>query len=149
MSIEPDNQHVHIGAYALCRDPSSRLLLVRATSGLEDGGLWTMPGGGIEWGEHPDAALLRELEEETGLVDIKEYRVAAVYSHAYEYREAWQGDPLHHIGIVYEVVLGTFDLRPEKEGSTDHCEWLTESQARDLPLGPLAEFAVDLAWPKT
>lgn len=149
MTSESDNQHMHIGAYALCRDPSNRLLLVRATSGLEDGGLWTMPGGGIEWGEHPDDALVRELEEETGLVDIESYRVSAVYSHAYESRTAWQGDPVHHIGIVYEVVLSAFDLKPEQEGSTDHCEWLTESQARELPLGPLAEFAVDLAWPSS
>ncbi len=149
MATEHDNQHVHIGAYALCRDPSNLLLLVRATAGLEEGGLWTMPGGGIEWGEHPDAALLRELEEETGLVDIKDYRVTAVYSYAYKSRPDWQGDPVHHIGIVYEVVLATFDLRPETEGSTDHCEWLTESQARQLPLGPLGGFAVKLAWPET
>jgi len=148
MTAESDNQHVHIGAYALCRDPSNRLLLVRATADLEDGGLWTMPGGGIEWGEHPDAALRRELEEETGLVDIKAYRVVAVYSHAYKGRTDWQGDPVHHIGIVYEVVLPSFDLRPEEEGSTDHCEWLSESRVRELPLGPLAEFAVKLAWPK-
>ncbi|MCY3556863.1 MAG: NUDIX domain-containing protein [Gemmatimonadetes bacterium] len=148
MTAESENQHVYIGAYALCRDPSNRLLLVRATTGLEDGGLWTMPGGGIEWGEHPDAALRRELEEETGLVDIKAYHVASVYSQAYEGRTDWQGDPVHHIGIVYEVELATFDLRPEREGSTDHCEWLTESRVRELPLGPLAEFAVKLAWPK-
>ncbi len=108
-----------------------------------------MPGGGIDWGEHPDAALLRELEEETGLVDIEAYRVAAVYSHAYEHRTDWQDDPVHHIGIVYKVVLAAYDLRPEKEGSTDHCEWLTESQARESPLGPLGEFGVELAWPKT
>ena len=149
MTTESDNQHVHIGAYALCRDTSNRLLLVRATAGLEDGGLWTMPGGGIEWGEHPDAALRRELEEETGLTDIKAYRVAAVYSHAYKGRTDWQGDPVHHLGIVYDVVLATFDLRPEEGGSTDHCVWLTECQVRELPLGPLAEFAVELAWPKT
>lgn len=108
-----------------------------------------MPGGGIEWGEHPDAALLRELEEETGLVDIEAYCLAAVYSHAYKGRTDWQGDPVPHIGIVYEVVLAEFDLKPEIEGSTDHCEWLTESQVRELSLGPLAEFAVELAWPKS
>ena len=52
---------------------SGRLLLVRIAGGL-DKGFWTLPGGRIEWGEHPDAALLRELEEETGAVHIKTFQ---------------------------------------------------------------------------
>ena len=55
-------------------------------------------------------------------------------------------DSVHHIGILYEVTLGKLDLRPEKDGSTDRCEFFTESQAKKLPLVPLGEFAVDLIW---
>lgn len=149
MPSESDNLRVYHGAYGLCRDPSGRLLLVRVTSGLADAGLWTLPGGGIEWGEHPETALIRELEEETGIVDIKKSRLAAVYSQVYENPEYRKGDPVHHIGIVYDVTLAKFDIRAEIEGSTDHCEWLTESQARRLPLGQLGAFGVDLAWPRS
>ena len=60
MSSASDTPRVYIGAYGFCRDPSGRLLLVRMASGL-DQGRWTMPGGGIEWGEHPEAALLRDV----------------------------------------------------------------------------------------
>ena len=148
MSSESDNPYVYHGAYGLCRDPSNRLLLVRVSNGL-DAGTWTLPGGGIEWGEHPGAALLRELEEETGIVDIEKYRVAAVYSHVYKRSLARPYDSVQQIGIVYEVMLAAFDLRPEIDGSTDRCEWFTESEARQLPLGHLGEFAVDLAWSKT
>lgn len=149
MSPETDNSRVYHGAYGLCLDPSGRLLLVRVTSGLADAGLWTLPGGGIEWGEHPEGALLRELEEETGVVDIERYRLTAVYSQVYEHPNYRKGDPVHHIGIVYDVTLKKFNLRPEKDGSTDRCEWFAESQARLLPLGQLGEFGVELAWPKT
>ena len=149
MSSESDKQRVYHGAYGLCRDPSGRLLLVRVTSGLADAGLWTLPGGGIEWGEHPDAALLRELEEETGIVDIEWYRLAAVYTQVYDNPAYRADDSVHHIGLVYDVTLVEFSLRAEKDGSTDRCEWFTESQARLLPLGQLGEFGVELAWPKT
>lgn len=60
---DDDGRGRYLGAYALCRDPSGRLLLARLAPGLLDAGLWTMPGGGVEWGEHPDDAVLRELEE--------------------------------------------------------------------------------------
>ena len=85
MSSELANKHVYHGAYGICRDPSDSLLLVRVTSGLADAGLWTLPGGGIEWGEHPEVTLHRELEEETGVVEIEKSRLAAVYSQVYEH----------------------------------------------------------------
>ena len=149
MSSESNKQRVYHGAYGLCRDPSGRLLLVRVTSGLADAGLWTLPGGGIEWGEHPQGALLRELEEETGVVDIEEVQLTAVYSQVYDNPAYRPDDSVHHIGLVYDVTLVEFSLRAEKDGSTDRCEWFTESQARLLSLGQLGEFGVELAWPKT
>ncbi len=148
MSQVSDNPYMYYGAYGLCRDPSGRLLLVRIAGGL-DKGFWTLPGGGIEWGEHPDAALLRELEEETGAVHIKTFQVAAIYSQKYIRSVERPHDSVHHIGILYEVTLGKLDLRPEKDGSTDRCEFFTESQALKLPLVPLGKFAVDLTWPKS
>ncbi len=148
MSSVPDNPRVYNGAYGLCRNPSGKLLLVRITEGL-DKGLWTLPGGGIEWGEHPDNAVIRELEEETGITDVRSLQVTALYSHKYLRSEHHPYDSLHHIGIIYDLTLGHFDLRFEQNGSTNRCEWFTENQVRQLPLVPLVEFAVDLVWPKS
>ena len=66
-----------------------------------------MPGGGIEWGEHPDAAVLRELEEETGISEVRQVQVAAIYTHTYARTAQRPYPPFHHIGIVYEVTPGT------------------------------------------
>lgn len=54
---------------ALILDEADRVLLVRFDwEGLEvPGGFWANPGGGIEPGEDPAAAMARELDEEVGL----------------------------------------------------------------------------------
>jgi ADP-ribose pyrophosphatase YjhB (NUDIX family) len=53
-------------ACALCVDGEGRVLLARRAS-EPDKGLWDLPGGFLEEGEHPLDALRRELREETGL----------------------------------------------------------------------------------
>jgi len=52
----------------LILDPCKRLLVCRRPPEKHLGGLWEFPGGKIEPGEDPAAALIRELREELGIV---------------------------------------------------------------------------------
>jgi len=64
---EEPRQVTRVAAYALCQDDAGRILLTRLTYPEIKAGYWTLPGGGIEFGEAPVDAVLRELTEETGL----------------------------------------------------------------------------------
>jgi len=48
-------------------DARGRILLARRLEGRELAGLWEFPGGKVEPGEAPKAALVRELNEELGI----------------------------------------------------------------------------------
>lgn len=55
-----------VSAVALI-DVDGRVLLAQRPAGKSMAGLWEFPGGKIEEGETPEAALIRELEEELGI----------------------------------------------------------------------------------
>ena len=73
-------------------------------------GKWEFPGGGIEYGESPEDALVREMKEETGL-DVEIVRLLPkIYSNVWQ----WQSGDYQVIIISYECktiggVLGTAD----------------------------------------
>ena len=48
-------------------DPDGRVLLAQRPEGKDMAGLWEFPGGKVEPGESPEAALTRELLEELGI----------------------------------------------------------------------------------
>ena len=57
---------VLVAAVALI-DADGRVLLAQRPEGKPMAGLWEFPGGKIEPGETPEAALIRELQEELGI----------------------------------------------------------------------------------
>lgn len=57
---------VLVAAVALI-DAEGRVLLARRPAGKDMAGLWEFPGGKVDFGETPEAALIRELDEELGI----------------------------------------------------------------------------------
>ncbi len=72
-------------AAAALIDSDGRVLLAQRPAGKAMAGLWEFPGGKVDPGETPEAALVRELAEELG-VDITESCLApfTFASHRYE-----------------------------------------------------------------
>ncbi|MGQ3041009.1 MAG: (deoxy)nucleoside triphosphate pyrophosphohydrolase [Brevundimonas sp.] len=66
-------------------DTDGRVLIAQRPEGKQLAGLWEFPGGKVEPGERPEAALIRELKEELG-IDVTEACLAPFVftSHAYE-----------------------------------------------------------------
>jgi 8-oxo-dGTP diphosphatase len=58
---------VLVSAVALV-DPDGRVLLSQRPNGKDMAGLWEFPGGKVEENESPEDALIRELEEELGIL---------------------------------------------------------------------------------
>ena len=109
-----------------------RLLIVK-----RENDLWEFPGGGVEWGEDPQKAAIRETKEETGL-DAVNVRMVTITSATYE-----KGDDEKH--SVYVVYKGETDS-DEVKLSGEHKEhrWLTLTEARFMKLALNAEGVLEL-----
>ncbi len=69
-------RHPLVGATAIAQLDDKSILLVRR----KDDGLWSLPGGLVDWGETVESAVMREVQEETGLTVTGVDRLVGVYS---------------------------------------------------------------------
>jgi ADP-ribose pyrophosphatase YjhB (NUDIX family) len=126
-------QKRRIAAYGACRDEAGRLLLVRSASTDDIPGEWLLPGGGIEHGEPPARAVVRELAEETGL-SVEVLRLRDVVSDL-----AFLRHPdvvVHTDRVIYDVKIIGGQLRSEIDGTSDLAAWIEPDRLAELPLLP-------------
>ncbi|MFI8367167.1 NUDIX hydrolase [Streptomyces sp. NPDC085466] len=132
-------------ALAVCE---GRMLLTRLSgaSPVFAPGLWHLPGGGVDPGEQPVEALVRELREETGLE-----AAGAELLDARSYAVTRDGVDWHLTALFYAVDLpaGGAPEVSETGGSTDAVAWVPLPDLPDVPLSPAAQDGVRLLRART
>jgi 8-oxo-dGTP diphosphatase len=135
------SRRTRVAAYALVTDDAGRVLLCRLAPSVAAGEIWTLPGGGLEFGEPPQVAVLRELAEESGyqgevvaLADVTDRVVP----------DSKRDGRLHAIRILYRVQVTGGERRDEIDGTTDACGWFRLDEAARLNLGGDARQALTL-----
>ena len=115
-------------------DRDGRLLVQQRPEGLSMAGLWEFPGGKIEPGETPEAALIRELDEELAIATkIPCLAPLTFASHTY--------DDFHLLMPLY--VCRRFEGTAHgREGQA--VKWVRPKALRDYPMPPADEPLV--AW---
>jgi 8-oxo-dGTP diphosphatase len=107
-------------------DPDGRVLLAQRPPGKSMAGLWEFPGGKVEPGETPEAALIRELHEELGIETWKSCLAPLTFaSHAY---------PDFHLLMPLFACRKWDGIVCPREGQ--QLAWVRPERLRDYPMPP-------------
>lgn len=128
---------------------ADRVLLARISgAGYSTAGRWTLPGGGVDHGEHPEDSLRREVYEETGLeVDIGP--VLGVYSrHFTGVSPSGVLEDFHGVHLLYAAtVVSVGDPRVvEVGGTTDAVAWwdVEAVLSESVPASNVVRYGIEL-----
>ncbi|MDP6475458.1 MAG: (deoxy)nucleoside triphosphate pyrophosphohydrolase [Alphaproteobacteria bacterium] len=114
-----------VAAIALI-DTDGRVLIAERPKGRHLEGLWEFPGGKLRHGETPEAALIRELDEELG-IDVEQSCLAPLSFASHDYGEFHLLMPLY----VCRIWNGTVSPREGQQ-----LKWVRPASLRDYPMPP-------------
>ena len=113
-------RRTRLAAYAVSITDGA-VLVARIAPGYPGEGKWTLPGGGVEWGEHPDETLVREVHEETGFA-VTQFSLLGINSRVFT--ASTHHGSLHAIRMLYDVPLAGEPSVTEVDGSVDAAVWM-------------------------
>jgi len=102
------------------------ILLARLSRFAVETGQWTLPGGGVDHGERPAAALAREMHEETGLTAEVGELLGVHDLHLTGTAPNGRHEDFHAVNLIFAATVPA-DAEPvvvETEGTTDEVAWI-------------------------
>ncbi len=136
-----------LAAKALIRR-GDRILLARLSVHAVETGHWTLPGGGVDHGESPETALVREIDEEAGLTPTVRNLLGVHDAHLAGNAPDGRREDFHAVNLVYaaDVPDGVEPLVREVDGTTDAVDWIAVADitAGVVPVTELVRFALAL-----
>lgn len=133
-------------AYVILLDQTGRILLTKfELPGHKKTGSWTLPGGGMEWGEQAVETAARELWEETGLT-AQIGSLLATHSEWIDAADALSGKSGHSLKLLYSANAPTGILKSDftDDDTTVDAAWFSLKEARALPRVPIVDVALAL-----
>lgn len=88
---------------------------------------WEFPGGGVEFGEHPEKTAIREMSEETGL-KAGSISLLGITSAVYPK----DGKEKHSVYIIYKTEVGNSDFKISEEH--EEGRWITSTELEFVKL---------------
>lgn len=143
--LGPGDYDCRLAAYAVVVDPQARVLL--ALWNESDILKWTMPGGGVEFAETVEQAVVRELREETGYdIEISGVLGVDTFIQPAHRRRDLPGTtrPLKNIRVLFRGGIVGGELRNEVGGTTDEARWIPLVDVPDLPRVSLVDAALTM-----
>jgi ADP-ribose pyrophosphatase YjhB (NUDIX family) len=131
---------LRVAAYAVIIE-DGRLLLSRWLG--PDRPMWILPGGGVDHGEDPYRAVIREVFEETGYHAEVDRLLGIQNVHGPLERNGVQVD-YHRLRIMYEAHVIGGELTFEVDGSTDQAAWFPLDEVPDLDHVESVDYALEL-----
>lgn len=116
---------VMIGAASIIRNEEGQILLQKRA----DNGRWGLPGGGIEPGEEPAEAAVREVYEETGL-RVVPIGLVGVYGGKKQLISYPNGDQSAFVSITFECRVIGGKINPDPDETTD-VQWFSPNELPD------------------
>lgn len=136
-----------LGAYAVVLT-ASEILLTRISPVGYPAGTWTLPGGGVDHGESPNDAVVRELYEETGLRALTSRLVDVHDVHVVAPGRGDRYEDYHGVHLLYAVTVDR-TIAPrvvDLGGTTDVARWVPIAEVGSLgPVLPMVEHALEHA----
>lgn len=128
-------QVTRMGVYGVILK-QNHILLIEKKAGCYQG-LLDLPGGGIEFGESPQEALKRELQEEVA-IDATSIQLINSLSHLRDVLNVEDPFTFHHLGQIYHITSYSYlpHLIPE-----ERFDWYS---IRNLDLQNLTPFAQEV-----